>query len=794
MAKIDLHLHSKYSEHPSEWFLQRIGAKESYTEPEFIYQTAKKRGMDFVTITDHNKIDGVLLLKEKYPNEVITGVETTTYFPENGCKIHVLFFGITEEQFENIQKLRENIYVLHDYIKSEDLAYSLAHATFPVNGKLHLEHIEKLLLLFDVFEGINGGRNDLSNNTFVEIIRRLTPNHFDRLYDKHKIDPMSDTPWVKAFTGGSDDHAGLFVGKTYTLVEAENVEEVVTNIKRKKISAEGRHNDYKSLAFTVYKIAYEFSKTKGSDASSNFFTKLNEHVFESKSMNLKEKLILQKVKSTTRKKKIRTTQLMIELIEELKKTDPLQIEERLDIIYEKISAVADEFFKKILSSVERDIASGDIVNIIMNVSSSIPGLFVSFPFFSALRHMFQSRELVQTIQEKMGVNVNGADKKILWFTDTIDDLNGVSETLKELSWISYRNKHNIKLVTANSPQNRKASLAPNMIFLPTFFNAKIPNYEDYTLHFPSILKSMDIIQKEKATEIYISTPGPIGLFGILVAKLLNIKASGIYHTDFTYEVEKIVEDHVVAEIFESYTRWFYSMMDSIKVHTNEYINLLEMRGLDRTKLNWLPKGIDPDLFMNKKDAEQKLRDKTGLTDGPILLYTGRVSKDKDLDFLIDVYKTLNQKRKNLNLLIVGSGPYLEELKHKTKALNRVYFTGRIPRKELPEVYSGADLFLFPSTTDTFGMVVMEAQACELPALVSDLGGPKEIIVDGVTGKIASNNQLTDWLQKIEQMIAMKEENSMSYHQMKKEARKNILNRYSWDSVLENILNASQVMS
>ena len=63
MKKIDLHVHSKYSKHPSEWFLQRIGAKESYTEPELIYQLARSQGMDFVTITDHNKIDGALFLQ-----------------------------------------------------------------------------------------------------------------------------------------------------------------------------------------------------------------------------------------------------------------------------------------------------------------------------------------------------------------------------------------------------------------------------------------------------------------------------------------------------------------------------------------------------------------------------------------------------------------------------------------------------------------------------------------------------------------------------------------------------------
>ena len=84
MIKIDMHVHSKYSEHPSDWFLQRLGAKESYTEPEHLYRTAKQRGMDYVTITDHNRIDGALLLKEKYPQDVLIGLEATTYFPENG--------------------------------------------------------------------------------------------------------------------------------------------------------------------------------------------------------------------------------------------------------------------------------------------------------------------------------------------------------------------------------------------------------------------------------------------------------------------------------------------------------------------------------------------------------------------------------------------------------------------------------------------------------------------------------------------------------------------------------------
>ncbi len=103
MAKADLHVHSSYSARPSEWFLQRLGTRESYTDPETIYREALKQGMDFVTITDHNTIEGALILKERHPERVFTGVEATTYFPETGCKVHLLVYGFNEAQFAMIR-------------------------------------------------------------------------------------------------------------------------------------------------------------------------------------------------------------------------------------------------------------------------------------------------------------------------------------------------------------------------------------------------------------------------------------------------------------------------------------------------------------------------------------------------------------------------------------------------------------------------------------------------------------------------------------------------------------------
>ena len=140
MAKVDMHVHSKFSNHPSEWFLQKLGTAESYTEPEYIYQKAKERGMNFVTLTDHNTIDGGLILKETHPNDFFISNEATAYFPDERCKIHVLTYNITENQFKEIDKVRENVYEFRDYLKANNIAYSIAHATYAVNKKYLLKY------------------------------------------------------------------------------------------------------------------------------------------------------------------------------------------------------------------------------------------------------------------------------------------------------------------------------------------------------------------------------------------------------------------------------------------------------------------------------------------------------------------------------------------------------------------------------------------------------------------------------------------------------------------------------
>ena len=117
--KTDLHVHSKYSVRPSEWILQKLGCAESYTEPVDLYKIAIERGMDLITISDHNTIAGNLEIA--HLDNTFVSEEITAYFPDDRCKVHVLAWDINEEHHESISKCRENIFDLIQYLNNHTI-------------------------------------------------------------------------------------------------------------------------------------------------------------------------------------------------------------------------------------------------------------------------------------------------------------------------------------------------------------------------------------------------------------------------------------------------------------------------------------------------------------------------------------------------------------------------------------------------------------------------------------------------------------------------------------------------
>jgi predicted metal-dependent phosphoesterase TrpH len=203
--KIDLHVHSKYSKLPAQWILRKIGCQECYTEPRHLYKVAKERGMDQVTITDHNTIAGCLEIAH-LPDTFISE-EVSAYFPEENCKIHVLVHDLEEGQHHDIQGLRHNVYDLVNYLNAQQLTYALAHPLWSVNGRLSLEHFEKLLLLFKNFE-LNGGRDVDLNELLKLLLSNLTPELIERFQEKHGITPSFPSPWQNCRPPGLFSGAG----------------------------------------------------------------------------------------------------------------------------------------------------------------------------------------------------------------------------------------------------------------------------------------------------------------------------------------------------------------------------------------------------------------------------------------------------------------------------------------------------------------------------------------------------------------------------------------------------------
>src|SRR5262245_13179351 len=261
IRRADLHVHSKHSNRPTEWVLRQAGAPESFTEPRAIYRRCRERGMDFVTISDHDSIAGALEIAH-LPGTFLSE-EVTAAFPENGCQVHCLAIGISEAQHREIQRLRRDIYELRDYLAEERIVHSVAHPLVRVDGRLTLAQLEKLLVLFNRFEGLNGIHDRRANELLSAIVAGLTPEVIADLADRHRLEPLGPRPWDKSLTGGSDDHGGFYIATTWTETpEAADVPAFLDHLRAGASAPGGATGSTLRLTQSLYAIAYEFYRRR----------------------------------------------------------------------------------------------------------------------------------------------------------------------------------------------------------------------------------------------------------------------------------------------------------------------------------------------------------------------------------------------------------------------------------------------------------------------------------------------------------------------------------------------------
>jgi glycosyltransferase involved in cell wall biosynthesis len=318
----------------------------------------------------------------------------------------------------------------------------------------------------------------------------------------------------------------------------------------------------------------------------------------------------------------------------------------------------------------------------------------------------------------------------------------VAGTIKKMIAEAERRGIDLTVVTCLDEREREELCRPaevrrlvesgRLVILPSIATMDFPQYEGLKIRIPSLLELLRFLQEGGFTKMQVSTPGTVGLAGLVAAKLLQMETSSTYHTSFPEYVENYTRDVSLEALAWNYMISFYHSVDEVVVPSKFIAKLLHARGLRNRKLLILDRWVDTERFHPKKRTEGYWR-AWGIPDQSVkLLYVGRVGVEKGLDVAADAFRTLLTTHPHARLVIVGDGPYRHDLERRL-AGTPATFTGFLQGEELARAFASADAMVFPSTTDTWGNVVLEAQASGLPVVVTDKGGPHELIENGVTG-------------------------------------------------------------
>ena len=738
VSKADLHVHSKHSDRPSEWFLRRIGAPECFVEPREVYRRARQCGMEYVTVTDHNCIRGALEIAD-LPGTFISA-EVTTYFPENGCKVHLLALGIDEEQFRMIQELRASIYDLQHYLMEESILCSVSHPLYRVNGRLTLEQVEKLILMFPRFEEINGARDRRSAEFTGAILRHLTPELLAEMADRHGLEPYGPEPWKKSFTGGSDDHSGAYIATAYTTAPlADDVGEFLAHLRRGDHEPSGFCGGSVAMGHGLYHIAYSYYKDRilrgGADGKptliGELFKRLLEGAGERQPAGIGKRLRGAASRLLWSRQVSKLSDAEALLVEDFSRLfsdretpgtfPPLLDDRRTFHIACQIGHVLGYGFLRRFVEFARQ---GRLMESLQTVASLAPVALSVAPYLAAFSTQHKDEPFLKAVAGHFpsAAPLRQTSQRKAWITDTYAEVNGVSRTIQTLAATAVKTGRPLTVLTClESVPPGKAELK-NFPPVGTF---PMPEYESQLISFPPFLEVIEYIERQRFNELIISTPGPMGLTGLAAARMLGLRTTGIYHTDFAQYVRHLTRDDDLADLTWKYMLWFYEQTSTILVPTEFYRKHLIHHGFDPTKLGVMARGVDTQMFDPRK-RDPALFDRHGLGGAFRFLYVGRLSREKNLDGLLDAFEELLGRGHKISLAIVGDGPYRETLETRCQQRPAV-FTGLLEGEELARAYASADAMVFPSTTDTFGNVVLEAQASGVPTIVTDRGGPADIV-------------------------------------------------------------------
>ena len=394
------------------------------------------------------------------------------------------------------------------------------------------------------------------------------------------------------------------------------------------------------------------------------------------------------------------------------------------------------------------------------------------------------------------------DVRILFYSDNLDETNGIANNLRNV--IPYMRAHGMNAFLAGNAFNtRPCGVVENgyCLLLPRMFSMEQLGYANSELAIPRVGPVLRLLKRYPVDLIEFETPSPGAWLVCFCAKVAGIKVFSHYRTDVPTYTQTLVKAKWMFHFVLRLMKIFYRMTRPVVSPCKDYANILTSQlKVPENQVQILPRGLPLEKFSQnlrgkgtwerfngagaptdntQTDVVQSNATQVRIARKVRFSFIGRISKEKNLEFLNSVWKKFAAKHKDVELMYVGYGWYLEEIKKFFEGDSSVHFAGEQGGEILAGLYADSDFFLFPSTTDTFGNVVVEAMSTGTPAIVSDYGGPHDIVMDEAAGRILPIDE-DAWLNALEECRKLYLEEPDTYAKMRETAHERSL-KYTMES-------------
>jgi glycosyltransferase involved in cell wall biosynthesis/predicted metal-dependent phosphoesterase TrpH len=701
-----MHCHSTASQLSRLGVQRSLGLPECATPPEEAYELAKRRGMDFVTITDHDTIAGCLELEGR--PDCFVSEELTARFAGEPQAVHVLCYGITLGDHEWLQAHSGDLEACAAYLHENGIACALAHPFFNVAAPLARRHRRRLAELFPAWEVRNGSRAPELN--------------------------MPAAVYVETHggtgIGGSDDHAGVDIGRTYTEVPAARTpEELLQHLRRGDAEAGGEQGSAAKWTHAAMALATRALMIDGAEQADRAASASSNAVVpgmreEVRSSGPDPAAVLKMAERVIREGAAREGKVAADigpedarcLLEAWLDGMGLDLRGRELIaylqsdgfshadLYRRARRIHDRRLRAAIEQGTAAVAGGDLPKAVGGLFEAIVPAVPYAPstvFLSAEKAKLASRE--------------GERRRVAVIADGIASMHGVTHTIEQIRERGVPG-FEVDVIGTDAGVDRR---------LPAATELEMPFYEGLSIGVPGLPDMVEALAGGRYDLVHVTAPGPAGVAATLLGRLTGVPLLASYHTELAAYAGMRTGDGGVESIARGALGAFYGAPGVVLSPSPAADSSLAGLGVDPARIGRWERGVDTERFDPAK------ADRDAFPGGVKVLYAGRLTREKGVDLLAESFLRARRADPRLHLLLAGGGPEEGELRARLGA--DATFLGWLGGEELAVAYASADAFLFCSSTDTYGQVILEAAASGLPVVAVAEGGPAALVENRHTG-------------------------------------------------------------